>query len=67
MSDLAQENFDTNKELLNPSDDSKEAFIEHKKRREPNTCTWIFEQKQYGNWCESVESGLLWVSGGGGG
>lgn len=65
--EIAMKNFEENIKKLNASSDQKEAFdTKIAKRSPPQTCTWIFKQKEYENWLASKESRLLWISGGGG-
>lgn len=63
----AQDRYEENMEHLDPSELQYELLQENLDvHREPDTCLWIFDLKQYKDWYESSKSSMIWVSGEGG-
>lgn len=61
--DLAIKEFDKNKDVLKPQDETIDALGEAIDRRFPDTCLWIFDQDQYKEWRSSNTSSLLCLTG----
>lgn len=60
----AKDEFEEIKKALNPADDQAGLYEERLKRREENTCRWIFDLDEYKSWQAKDDSNLLWVNGG---
>ncbi|KAL9621124.1 MAG: hypothetical protein Q9160_004375 [Pyrenula sp. 1 TL-2023] len=60
----AKDEFEEIKKALNPADDQTGLYEERLKRREDNTCRWIFDLDEYKSWQSKDDSNLLWVNGG---
>ncbi|KAL8731397.1 MAG: hypothetical protein Q9181_004325 [Wetmoreana brouardii] len=60
--ELDLQQFDKNKKQLNPWSDSH-ATLQTYEKREPGTCEWIFDSKEYTSWRDSVHSNLLRIQG----
>ena len=64
--DKARDLFDANCARLSTKGTPQNTLERNLKRREKDTCNWIFELEEYKTWRESSESGLLWITGVGG-
>jgi hypothetical protein len=61
--DLALQEWERNKEILNPQKDTSDALGTAIDQRHPETCQWIFEHPAYIEWKDSTNNGLLCLSG----
>jgi hypothetical protein len=61
--DLAIQEFEKNKKLLNPQEETIDALGEAIDRRFPDTCQWIYEQYQYKDWRSSTTNSLICLTG----
>lgn len=64
--DKEKENFNKNKERLDPSTISETLLQRSRNRRSQGTCEWVFVEDEYKKWRTIEGDSLLWISGEGG-